>query len=286
MRKQATGVRLLAGLMLAGLLNSPASGQQKYWRVGVAYQTGTTFSQFSKSSTARNQDVGFVVEPTRTILLTAEGNINNWLRINAGIGQSRQNYRLNQTVFFPLSIGGWIPAAGGSIIYNPPESQMVGLVGFTVSSKPYGPFTLTAGLDVMARHNPDANVASFGQNVYNRAGFLTEAAQFKDPTTLVEGVDIIYYRTTEDIRRNAAAPVTMALTPRVGVEGQVLDRVSLSIAAIATLGLGKIVDGQGDLNFNGDRVQTRFSHSGSFWGVQVGAKYHLWRGRARKGLHF
>jgi len=78
----------------------------------------------------------------------------------------------------------------------------------------------------------------------------------------------------------------MALTPRVGVEGQVLDRVSLSIAAIATLGLGKIVDGQGDLNFNGDRVQTRFSHSGSFWGVQVGAKYHLWRGRARKGLHF
>ena len=81
------------------------------------------------------------------------------------------------------------------------------------------------------------------------------------------------------------SPLTVAVAPSVGIEAQLLDKLRLSVEAITVVGLGKIIDGRGDLDLNGQQVKTIYGHNGSFWGIQVGLKYSIWRVLTRNGLY-
>jgi len=265
-----------------------AIGQVKYWRVGIVQQTGQSFGSISETSTfgtfATNQE-DFAVKPTRALMFVAERNINTWLRLNAGLGRSRQTFSNSSLIAYPVVIPGMFPRDEIADVEQN-QRQTVFALGLTATRKLFGPFLLAAGFDVLTRYNRQSEPAPLLQETQRLTIVLKPDVLDRDPSTWVDGIDVRSLTSQRNYRELAVSPVTMAVSPRLGLEALILDRLSLSVAGIATLGLGKLLDGRGDISILKERTQVQFSHSGSFWGVQVGAKYHLWRGRARKGLHF
>ena len=273
-------VLLVSGVFFA----VQAVGQSRHWRLGIAYQSGPSLGTFTQQIVSYGQGITFGVETARAIMLTAERPLNNWLRLNMGLGQVRQDININGTIRYPLNNAGLVASGGASVRSSVPP-YLFGALGLTVNTRTWGPFTLLAGFDVLARHVPTAP-----QNLLTSSGtttvYLTQEAVQKDKSLWVEGVDVIRYKQSAYYRRYPPVALTLAVSPRVGVDMQIVDRFSVYVGAVATLGLGPVVQGRAEVDLNGRQMLTDFEHRGSFWGLQVGAKYHLWRGRSTKGLHF
>ncbi len=262
----------------------PTNAQSKFWRVGIAYQAGNSLSRFSKDASFPNQRIGFTVRPADATVLTAERNLSNRFRINISVGTLPQRIGFLHTARYIIPGLADQIYGGETALYF--RDLPFGGVGFSLNSQPYGPFTLVVGADVLARYTSIGNVVvELGGT---DTGMIRRDVGVNDIERLglVEDVDFVRVRYRISYQTRAVPALSVAVSPRLGVEMQVLDKVSIYLGAVATLGLGPIVSGQGLIDFNGEVTRSQYGHNGSFWGMQVGAKYHLWRGKSTKKLHY
>lgn len=241
------------------LIFMDSTAQTGHWRLGLQVGTATVRSEFSTIPSIPNNQLVVSTPVGLWWQANLERSVAAHWSVKLAAGQITLPYTIAATTSLVDASGRVVGTT--SSLFKRADHLTYTSFGLTANSPAWGPLILTAGLDITLRYNRDAG----SRQPY---GGWSES-------TLVNGPDTLRSVQFTSFTPESKPTLTVALSPRLGMDIRVSKRAFLSASATYNVGFGSVHHASFTSDLNGQPYRGTFRHDGSFLGYQAGVKYTI-----------